>query len=145
VSDAAAISALLSAAAVVGALTTSSLLVWYVEVSELGAEVDGRTSAERKRDDLTRELDARHGRLTTRQRALAWVAGLHGIVVATLLGSALWLSYPFGGRSIDADLWPFFVASVAMAVALLVVPLLLTLTAWNRLGRAGQALRRGAS
>jgi hypothetical protein len=142
VSDTAAISALLSAAAVVGALTTSSLLVWYVEVSELRAEVDSRTNAERRRDDLTRALDARCGRLTTRQRALTWVAGLHGIVVATLLGSALWLSYPFGGPSIDSDLWPFFIASVAMGVALVVVPLLLTLMARTRLRLAGDALGR---
>jgi hypothetical protein len=142
VSDTAAISALLSAAAVVGALTTSSLLGWYVEVSELRAEVDSRTNADRRRDDLTRALDARRGRLTTRQRALTWVAGLHGIVVAALLGSALWLSYPFGAASIDSDLWPFFIASVALSVALLVVPLLLTLTTRANLTRAGEALGR---
>jgi hypothetical protein len=141
VSDPAAISALLSAAAVVGALTTASLLTWYVETSELHGDVDRRTLAERKRDDLTREFDARRVRLITRQRALTWVAGLHGTVVATLLGSAVWLSYPFRGSAIASDLWPFFLASVALSAALLVVPFVLTLSARRRLQTIHGALR----
>ena len=71
--DTASISALISAAAVVGALTTSSIVTWYVEVSQLLGDIGARSKADTKNDTKTREFTARLKPLQTRRHALLWV------------------------------------------------------------------------
>lgn len=129
----ASISALISAAAVVGALTTSSIVTWYVDSSTLLGDVDARSQQERKDDAITRELVARLKPLETRQRALLWVAIIQWVVVGSLLATALWLA--FGAGRV-----PFVLASSALLVALVVLPAGLTVAAVRRLMKARDEL-----
>lgn len=134
--DTAAISALVSAAAVVGALTTSSIVTWYVEVSQLAGEVLGRTAADKADDDVSRALESRRDGLDQRRRALLWVAVIQWAVVASLLATALWLAWPECGPACDRSRLPFVFACLALIVALVILPVTLTLTASRRLRTA---------
>ena len=120
--DTTAISALLSASAVVGALTTSQVVTWYVEASQLRTDVKVRTSALQKNDEYNRQLKARKTELVAKQRALLWVAGIQWAVVACLLLLALCLANPWQEDTFDRGLVPFFMAAAALTFALVVVP-----------------------
>lgn len=138
--DTASISALISAAAVVGALTTSSIVTWYVEVSQLTGDVEARSAADTKNDEKTREFAARLRPLQTRRRALLWVAIIQWVVVGSLLLTALWLARPICEPVCRYDRFPFFLAALALIVALVVLPVALTITASRRLTSAAALL-----
>lgn len=134
--DTASISALISAAAVVGALTTSSIVTWYVEVSQLLGDIGARSKADTKNDTKTREFTARLKPLQTRRHALLWVAIIQWVVVGSLLFTALWLAQPTCDPVCRYDRFPFFLAALALIVALVVLPVALTITASRRLKSA---------
>lgn len=138
--DTASISALLSASAVVGALTTSQVVTWYVETSQLKAEVRARSSAQERDDAYTQELKARQNQLTSKQRALLWVAGIQWAVVTSLLLLALCLSNPWREPGFQSGLLPFFVAAWALVCALVVVPLIITTVSVARLRAVSPAI-----
>lgn len=129
VAEPASIAALISAAAVVGALATSSIVTWYVDSSTLLGDVEARSQQERKDDAVTREFVARLKPLETRQRALLWVAIIQWVVVASLLATSLWLAC-------EAGRVPFVLAASALMVALVLLPVGLTGTAMWRLRKA---------
>lgn len=120
--DTTSISALLSASAVVGALTTSQVITWYVETAQLKADVTTRTSARKADDDHTRQLKARQAQLTFKKRALLWVAGIQWAVVTVLLLLALSMADPWQDTAFNQALLAFFIAACALVLALVIVP-----------------------
>ncbi|GAA4406800.1 hypothetical protein GCM10023168_22140 [Fodinibacter luteus] len=120
--DTTSISALLSASAVVGALTTSQVVTWYVEAAQLSTDVTVRSSARKADDEYTRQLKARQTELTSKKRALLWVAGIQWAVVTVLLLLALSMANPWQNAAFTQALVPFFMAACALVLALVVVP-----------------------
>lgn len=127
--DPTSISALLSASAVVGALTTSQVVTWYVETAQLRTDVTVRSSARKADDEYTRQLKARQTQLTSKQRALLWVAGIQWAVVTVLLLLALSMANPWQDAAFTQTLVPFFLAACALVVALVMVPVTIAVTA----------------
>jgi hypothetical protein len=120
--DTTSISALLSASAVVGALTTSQVVTWYVEAGQLRTDVSVRSSARKADDEYTRQLQARLTQLTSKKRALLWVAGIQWAVVTVLLLLALSMANPWQAAAFTEGLVPFFIAAGALVFALVIVP-----------------------
>lgn len=120
--DPTSISALLSASAVVGALTTSQVVTWYVEAAQLSTDVTVRSSARKGDDEYTRQLKARQTQLTSKKRALLWVAGIQWTVVTVLLLLALCMANPWQDSAFDQGLMPFFMAACALFLAHVLVP-----------------------
>lgn len=134
------ISALLSAAAVVGALTTSQVVTLSVDVRQLEAQVRRRTQADRSNDSRTRELQDTLAGYRARYEALRIIASLQWVVVTALVGTAGWLAYPCQDGKWVGNLVPFFLAVCALALALVVVPALVAAGVRRRLGNLGRAL-----
>lgn len=138
--DTTSISALLSASAVVGALTTSQIVTWYVEAAQLWTDVKVRSSARQKDDEYTQQLKARQTQLTAKQRALLWVAGIQWAVVTILLLLALWLANPWQDCVFNQRLLAFFVAAGALVVALVLIPAIIAFVAAHRLRTVSSSL-----
>lgn len=134
------ISALLSAAAVVGALTTSQVVTLSVDVRQLDAQVSRRTQADRSNDLRTRELQDTLAGYRARYEALRIIASLQWVVVTALVGTAGWLAYPCQDGKWVGNLVPFFLAACALALALVVVPALVAAGVRRRLSNLGRAL-----
>lgn len=133
--DTTSISALLSASAVVGALTTSQIVTWYVEAAQLWTDVRVRSNSRKADDEYTRQLKARQTQLKSKQLALLWVAVIQWTVVTTLLLLALCLANPWRGGDFERGLAPFFMASAALVLALVIVPATIAATAVGSLRR----------
>jgi hypothetical protein len=138
--DTTSISALLSASAVVGALTTSQIVTWYVEAAQLWTDVEVRSSARQKDDGYTQQLKARQTQLKAKQRALLWVAGIQWAVVTILLLLALSLANPWQDCGFNQGLLPFFVAAGALVVALVLIPAIIAAVAAHRLRTVSSSL-----
>lgn len=136
----AAISALLSASAVVGALTTSQVVSLSLDVRQLHAKVSRRSDDQKNDDANTRALKDTLAQYEARWQALRIIAGLQWVVVAALLGTAGWLAYPRENGVWVGQLVPFFLATCALGVALVVVPVSVAVATWRRLGEVSRAL-----
>lgn len=129
----AAISALLSASAVVGALTTSQVVNLSLDVRQLQAKVTSRSGDQKSDDANTRKLKDTLAEYQARWQALRIIAGLQWVVVTALLGTAGWLAYPRANDAWVGELVPFFLATCALGVALVVVPVSVAVGTWRRL------------
>ena len=138
--EAAAISALLSASAVVGALTTSQVVNLSLDVRQLLAKVSSRSPDQKADDANTRVLQEKFAEYEARWQALRIIAGLQWVVVTVLLGSAGWLAYPCENGALVVQLVPFFLATCALGVALVVVPVSVAVATWRRLLEVKRAL-----
>jgi hypothetical protein len=130
----AAISALLSASAVVGALTTSQVVSLSLDVRQLHARVSSRSRDQKSDDVNTRGLQDALAEYEARWQALHIIAGLQWVVVTALLGTAGWLAYPRENGAWVGQLVPFFLATCALGVALVVLPVSVAVGTRRRLG-----------
>jgi hypothetical protein len=105
--------------------------------AQLQADVDGRSRSKKTDDEYTRELVARQTQLTSKQKALLWIAGIQLTVVTSLLLVALSLSCPWRDRGLDSELVPFFIATAALLLALVAVPAALAVVTMLRVRGVG--------
>jgi hypothetical protein len=81
-----------------------------------------RSSARKADDEYTRQLQVRLTQLTSKKRALLWVAGIQWAVVTVLLLLALSMANPWQAAAFTEGLVPFFIAAGALVFALVIVP-----------------------
>ena len=125
-----------------GALTTSQVVNLSLDVRQLHAKVSSRSGDQKSDDANTRNLKDTLAEYQARWQALRIIAGLQWVVVAALLGTAGWLAYPRENGAWVGVLVPFFLATCALGVALVVVPVSVAVGTWRRLGEVGRLLAK---
>lgn len=134
-----AVAMLISAAAVVGSLPAAGIAAWFADTLQFGGQLAVKKHIEGDRPTVKDGRDVEYRKLKARFWAVLVPALVLWLVVITLLGAALRFALNELDPALDFWSWeqpysPFLVATCALALALVVVPVILVAVGRVRLG-----------